>query len=79
MASTRPCIDEQEAVAFEDLEEPTARPPSENGRPSQAQCAELSVAASRKDLVDGGFPDPGGGAAASTCCAVNPRAAGGKT
>jgi hypothetical protein len=64
-------------VPFGDLEEATARPPSENSRPSEAQRAELAVAASGKGLVEGGFPDPGGGAAASTCCAVNPYAAGG--
>jgi hypothetical protein len=62
-------------VPLGDLQEPTARPPPENHRPSQAQRAELSVAASRKDLLEGGFPNPGGGAAASTGCAVDPCAA----
>jgi hypothetical protein len=63
-------------VPFRDLQEATARPPSENSRPSEAQRAELAVTASGKGLVEGGLPDPGGGAAASTCCA-NPYAAGG--
>ena len=61
-----------------DLEDPAVRPPSQNGGPSQAQRAELSVAASRERLPESGFPNPGGGGVTRAGCGIDPWATSGK-